>query len=105
MSTARLYVNVDEGLKRNTQRIFNEMGMDMTTAINLFLKTVEREERFPLDIRTKQAYLEHEAAHREYIRTELEKAKISAADPNTKWVSQEEMVALLKKQGEELNGV
>jgi len=54
--------------------VFNEMGMDMTTAINLFLKTVEREECIPFDIRTRRAY--HAALDHEYVRAELEKSMV-----------------------------
>ena len=98
MSTARIYVNVDENLKQNTQRVFNEMGMDMTTAITLFLKTVEREECIPFDIRTKQSY--YEALNHDYICKALADAEIEANDPNTVWVSHDEMMSQLYAQRE-----
>ena len=98
-STARIYVNVDERLKQNTQRVFNEMGMDMTTAITLFLKTVEREECIPFDIRTRQAY--HGALDHERIRTALEEAEREAADPMTAWLSHEDIMANAAKRREE----
>jgi len=98
-STARIYVNVDERLKQNTQRVFNEMGMDMTTAITLFLKTVEREECIPFDIRTGRAYY-HGLDH-ERIRIALEKAEKEAADPTTEWLSHEEIMANAARRREE----
>jgi len=55
IATARISVKVDEDVKQGAQRVFNEVGMDMTTAINLFLRTVKREERIPFDIRTERA--------------------------------------------------
>jgi len=75
------------------------MGMDMTTAITIFLKTVEREECIPFDIRTGRAYcngLDHER-----IRTALEEAKQVAADPTTKWLSHEEVMANAARRREE----
>ena len=98
-STARIYVNVDERLKQNTQRVFNEMGMDMTTAITLFLKTVEREERIPFDIRTGRAYY-NDLSH-ERIRIALEEAEREAADPTTQWLSLGEVMANAKRRREE----
>ena len=98
MSTARIYVKVDEAVKQGAQRIFNEVGMDMTTAINLFLRTVEREERIPFDIRTKRAY--RKAIDHEYILAELEKAELEAAAPNTKWLTHEEIMANVAKRRE-----
>jgi len=101
MSSARIFVNVDEELKHNTQRVFNEMGMDMTTAITLFLRTVEREERIPFDIRTKRAYygvLDHE-----YIKKELDKSMAEANDPNTPRFTHDEVMSSLKQQREARN--
>jgi addiction module RelB/DinJ family antitoxin len=37
MPTARISVNVDEKVKQNAQRILSDKGMDLTTAIDLFL--------------------------------------------------------------------
>ena len=98
-STARIYINVDERLKQNTQRVFNEMGMDMTTAITLFLKTVEREECIPFDIRTRRAY--HEGLDHDRIRIALEKAGKEATDPNTRWLSHDEVMANVARRREE----
>ena len=80
--------------------MFNEVGMDMTTAINLFLRTVKREERIPFDILTEKAYRKLEIAHNEYILTELEKSEVEAADPNTRWLTHEEIMTNAAKRRE-----
>jgi len=98
MSTARISVNVDGEVKQNAQRILGEIGMDLTTAIDLLLRTIVREERIPFNLQTEKSY--REATHRDYIRTELEKAELEAADPNTKWLSHEEVMTNLKEQRE-----
>ena len=97
IATTRISVNVEEEVKLGAQRVLSEIGMDLTTAIDSFLRTIVREERIPYELRTERAYRE-QVAHGEYIRAELEKAKLKANDPNTKWVSQDEMLALLAKQ-------
>jgi DNA-damage-inducible protein J len=98
MDTARISVNIDKEVKQNALRVLGEIGMDMTTAIDTFLRTIVREERIPFNLRTERAY--KEAAHREYIMAELDRAKREAADPNTRWMSQDEMMARLKLQRE-----
>ena len=98
MSTARISVNIDEEIKQGAQRVLGEIGMDMTTAIDSFLRTVVREERIPFDLRTERAY--REAAHEVYIKAELEKAKSEAADPNTVWLSHEEVVDRIARRRE-----
>ena len=96
MSTARISVNVDSEIKQDAQKILGEIGMDLTTAIDLLLRTIVREERIPFSLQTERAY--REAAHREYIRIELDKAKLEAADPNTKWLAHDEVMANFKAQ-------
>ncbi|MCL1884425.1 MAG: hypothetical protein FWF81_11850 [Defluviitaleaceae bacterium] len=73
--------------------------MDMTTAITLFLKTVEREECIPFNIRTGRAYY-HGLDH-ERVRMALEEAEREAADPTTKWLSHEEIMTNAAKRRKE----
>ena len=98
MATARISVNVDGDVKKNAQRILSEIGMDLTTAIDLLLRTIVREEMIPFDLRTEKAF--REQAHKQYIREELEKAILEAADPSTKWLSYDDMIAKLETQRE-----
>jgi len=98
MAITRISVNIDEAVKRDAQQILSEIGMDMTTAIDSFLRTVVREERIPFDLRTERAY--REAVHREYISAELDKSLLEANDPETKWLSQNEMKERLANRRE-----
>ena len=98
MSTARISVNIDSEVKQSAQRILGEIGMDMTTAIDLLLRTIVREERIPFNLQTEKSY--REAIHREYIKAELEKAKLEAIDPNTNWLSHDDVISSLKAQRE-----
>jgi DNA-damage-inducible protein J len=98
MSNARISVNVDREIKQDAQKILGEIGMDLTTAIDLLLRAIVREERIPFPLQTESAY--RETAHREYIKTELEKAKLETVDPNTKWRTHDEVITSLKAQRE-----
>lgn len=51
MSTTNLNVRVDKATKEQADRIFNELGLNMTTAINIFLKTAIRENRIPFELK------------------------------------------------------
>ena len=103
MSTARISVNVDGEIKQNAQRILSEIGMDMTTAIDLLLRTIVREERIPFELRTNKSY--HEEVYRQFVRAELEKSKTEASDPNTNWVVHSDVVSQLDKQRKSRNGL
>jgi len=98
MSNARISVNIDSEVKQEAQKILSEIGMDLTTAIDLLLRTIVREERIPFNLQTEKAY--REASHGAYVRAELERAKLEAADPNTKWRSHDEVMASLRTQRE-----
>ena len=98
MATARISVNIDGEVKQNAQKILGEIGMDLTTAIDLLLRTIVGEERIPFILQTERAFREN--AHTEYIKAELEKAKLEAADPNTKWLTHEEVMANIAKRKE-----
>ena len=98
MSTARISVNVDKEVKQNAQKILGEIGMDLTTAIDLLLRTIVREERIPFNLQTEKAY--RNDAYREYVKLELEKSQLEAADPNTKWASHDEVIDKLRAQRE-----
>lgn len=97
-ATARISVNVEEEVKQKAQQVLGEIGMDLTTGIDIFLRTIGREGRIPFDLRTEKAY--KEAVHREYIRAELEKSILEAADPNTKRFTHEEIMAGIEQRRE-----
>jgi DNA-damage-inducible protein J len=103
LSTARISVNIDEEVKKDAQKVLSEIGMDLTTAIDLLLRTIVREERIPFDLRTKKSYSEE--IYRQYIRAELEESKAEASDPGTKWLSHDDVTAKLDEQRKARLGV
>ena len=56
MATASVTIRMDEDLKREAEDLFNEMGLNMTTAITLFAKTSVREGRIPFEIKVDPFY-------------------------------------------------
>ena len=44
-------IRMDKGLKQQAEALFDEMGLSMTAAITLFIKTAVRESRIPFEIR------------------------------------------------------
>lgn len=47
---AQISLRVDDDLKRGAERTLNDIGLSMSTAINIFLKTVVRENRIPFEL-------------------------------------------------------
>ncbi len=51
MTMKNLNVRVDEELKAKAEEIFSELGMNMSTALNIFLKTAVRYGGIPFELR------------------------------------------------------
>ena len=50
-NTTNLNIRVDEELKRKAEAIFNELGLNMSTAMNIFLRYSVRYGGIPFDLR------------------------------------------------------
>ena len=48
--TTNLSIRIDRGLKNEADQVFNEMGMNLTTAITIFVRQVVRERKIPFEI-------------------------------------------------------
>lgn len=51
MATTNLNVRVDENLKKTVDTLLNELGLNMSTAINIYLKQIVRENGIPFEIK------------------------------------------------------
>jgi len=49
---AQVNIRMDDGLKEKADSLFDELGLNMTTAINIFVRQVVRQGRIPFDITT-----------------------------------------------------
>ncbi len=62
MNTAKINVNTDAKTKEEATKLLHEMGLDMTTAINIYLKRIILEKGIPFDVSTKAPNAETRAA-------------------------------------------
>ena len=54
-------INIDDTTKKEAQELFKDLGMSLTTAVNIFLKQAVKEQKIPFEIknpRPKQELLE-----------------------------------------------
>ena len=51
MATTNLNIRTDKDIKEQAERIFSELGLNMTTAINMFLRTTIRENGIPFALK------------------------------------------------------
>ena len=53
-NTINVNIRVDEELKKQTELLLSEMGLNMTTAVNIFLRQVLRTGGIPFEITTRK---------------------------------------------------
>ncbi|MGI6056719.1 MAG: type II toxin-antitoxin system RelB/DinJ family antitoxin [Bilifractor sp.] len=56
---AQVNVRIDDDVKKEAEEVLDDMGMPMTTAVTIFLKTVARERRIPFEITADPFYSEY----------------------------------------------
>ena len=50
MATTSITIRMDENLKKQAELLFDEMGLNMTTAFTIFTKAVVRQHKIPFEI-------------------------------------------------------
>ena len=50
MSMKTITVRMDDGLKKNADALFAELGMNFSTALNIFVRQAVREQRIPFEV-------------------------------------------------------
>lgn len=88
--TTNISIRMDSDLKAQADELFNDLGMNLTTAFNIFVRQSLREGGIPFVIKT-------ERPNKETIAAMLEAERI-AKDPSVKGYSDlDELFADLKK--------
>ena len=58
MAQTLINFRIDDGTKKQMEQICNELGINLSTAFNIFAKKVVREKRIPFDVSIDQFYSE-----------------------------------------------
>ena len=63
MATTSITISMDENLKKQAEILFDDMGLNMTTAITMFTKAVVRQNKIPFEISADPFYSEENQRH------------------------------------------
>ncbi len=58
MASTSVTIRMDENLKKQAERLFEDMGLNMTTAFTIFAKAVVRQGKIPFEITADPFYSE-----------------------------------------------
>lgn len=75
MATTSVTIRMDENLKKQAEALFDEMGLNMTTAITIFTKAVVRQKKIPFEISADPFYSDMNQTHLNKAITDLEAGK------------------------------
>lgn len=73
---AQISLRVDDDVKRDAERTLEDIGLNMSTAINIFLKTVVRENRIPFALTADTFYKESNIRYLEKKYKEFKSGKM-----------------------------
>ena len=89
MTTTNLNIRTDKSVKEQAERIFNELGITMTTAVNMFLRTAIREHGIPFELKLEMPD--------EVTAAAIEEGRKLAEDPSApRYLSMESLKAALE---------
>lgn len=81
MAQTTINIRIDEDLKKQAESLFDDFGMNITTAFTIFAKAVVRERKIPFEIRANELfYSENNMAHLKAAIEQLNQGKGSIHD-------------------------
>lgn len=72
---AQVNFRIDDNIKQGAEQACAEMGLTMTSAINIFLTKVAREKRIPFEVSADPFYSESNMRHLEKIVADINAGK------------------------------
>ena len=98
MGSVTFTVRLDSENKIQAEQVLKELGLNLTSAINIYINTIARERKIPFDLALKK-----EADYEQYLAFKhfderLKKAEAEAYDANVKKYTAEEALANFDKR-------
>lgn len=75
MATASITIHMDETLKKQAEILFEDMGLNMTTAFTMFTKAVVRQNKIPFEVCADPFYSAENQYHLQKAIADLEAGK------------------------------
>lgn len=76
----QISLRVDDEVKRRAEQTFDEIGLSMSTAINVFLKKVARERRIPFELSVDPFYSESNMRYLEKKMEDYREGRLNFAE-------------------------
>lgn len=77
---AQISLRVDDDVKRQAEQTLDDIGLSMSTAINIFLKKVARERRIPFELSADPFYSESNMRYLEKKMEDYKAGRLNVAE-------------------------
>lgn len=77
---AQISIRIDDEVKRNAEDVLEAIGLSMSTAINVFLKAVARENRIPFELAAEPFYSRKNVEYLESIMQDVAEGHANFAE-------------------------
>jgi DNA-damage-inducible protein J len=77
---AQISLRVDDDVKRGAEQILTDIGLSMSTAINVFLRKVAREGKIPFELTADPFFTESNMRYLESIMQDVKEGKANFAE-------------------------
>lgn len=103
--TTSMNLRVEKNLKKEAEKLFDSLGINMTTAINIFLKQAVREQAIPFQISANNEFksippfrgaANNYANYDEYVAASLMEADMKVAEGTMKYYTADEIRSKLE---------
>ena len=81
MESLTLNVRVDANDKKNFEQFCNSVGMNVSTAVNMFIKAVLREQKLPFEVKTNN--------YEDFVYNKLKEAEEEMNTTNKRYTKEE----------------
>jgi DNA-damage-inducible protein J len=76
MATVQTQIRIDEDVKREASELLNGLGLNLSDAVNMYLRQIILQRRIPFEIKYPE--------YKDEVIVAMEEAKRISHDPNTK---------------------
>lgn len=103
--TTSMNLRVDKNLKKEAETLFDKLGINMTTAINIFLRQAVRNQGIPFPVTVNNEYSnipafkgssKSYANYEEYVASSLREADMKVAEGTMKYYTADEIRSKLE---------
>ena len=77
---AQISLRVDDDVKRGAEQALSDIGLSMSTAINVFLRKVAREKRIPFELSADPFYSEGNIRYLENVMQDIKDGNVNFAE-------------------------